>query len=254
MLQAEGVSAWHFDQFGHGDDATGTAAELYRLGLQADRDGLLRLLKTLDQLARTDSLVPSQVWNEVRCFREYVARWARLDPAADEGDSWDDLVARCHATRASIQMLALHGDARGIEAVLSPLWDRARHAGDLGNLPPAKPPSGADLDVIDQALEQLLDWAKAQKGGPSPASHGEETGTPRNQDGLGESDPVEPRPKRGRKRCFDWKKDGEVVEGWELAKIAGVPKKDHARDLKLSVKQLNRILNRHAKRKQRARK
>jgi hypothetical protein len=54
--------------------------------------------------------------------------------------------------------------------------------------------------------------------------------------------------KRGRRSHCDRQKDREIADGWVRARDAGTRKKDYAHDQKLSLKELNRILNRHAKR------
>jgi hypothetical protein len=60
--------------------------------------------------------------------------------------------------------------------------------------------------------------------------------------------------KRGRRRTSEPRKDQEIAERWERAKFAGITKKQYADDQKLSLRELNRILNRQAKRAKRARK
>jgi hypothetical protein len=60
--------------------------------------------------------------------------------------------------------------------------------------------------------------------------------------------------KRGRKSRCDPQKDREIADGWQRARDARTPKKDYARDLKLSLKELRRILDRHARRVRRAQK
>jgi len=77
---------------------------------------------------------------------------------------------------------------------------------------------------------------------------------PQDQGSAGQREGGEEPRKRGRKSRCDWRKDQEVAEGWERAKGAGIPKKQCACGQKLSLKQLNRILNRHAKRMQRGNK
>jgi hypothetical protein len=52
----------------------------------------------------------------------------------------------------------------------------------------------------------------------------------------------------GRKRRCDWQKDQAIAEAWQRARDAGTTKKDFAHDKSLSLKELNRLLNRHAKR------
>jgi hypothetical protein len=55
--------------------------------------------------------------------------------------------------------------------------------------------------------------------------------------------------RRGRKSRCDPGKDQEIADGWQRAKGAGIPKKEYARGVNLPLRELNRILNRHAKRK-----
>jgi hypothetical protein len=62
------------------------------------------------------------------------------------------------------------------------------------------------------------------------------------------------RKKRGRRRSSEPRKDQEIADTWESAKSAGTTKQQYAHDQKLSLRELNRILNRHAKRAKRARK
>ncbi len=71
----------------------------------------------------------------------------------------------------------------------------------------------------------------------------------KNEDYLG-SKPhlVEQSIKRGRKSGYDSMRDKEISAAWLRAKGAGVSKKEFARDENLSLTELNRILNRHAKR------
>ncbi len=57
--------------------------------------------------------------------------------------------------------------------------------------------------------------------------------------------------KLARKRRYDPKRDQEVFDGWRRAKDSGVQKKQFASDQKLTVRELNRLLNRHAKRQAR---
>jgi hypothetical protein len=59
---------------------------------------------------------------------------------------------------------------------------------------------------------------------------------------------------RGRKRRFDSQRDQETAQAWQRARDAGTTKKEFARDKSLSLKGLDRILNRHAARARRARK
>jgi hypothetical protein len=58
--------------------------------------------------------------------------------------------------------------------------------------------------------------------------------------------------RRGRPRRYNWQEDQEVAERWKRARDAGIEKKDFAGGEHLTLTKLNRILNRHAKRKKRA--
>ncbi len=53
---------------------------------------------------------------------------------------------------------------------------------------------------------------------------------------------------RGRARKTDWNRDAKIAAEWEKARDAGVSKKEFAREKSLTTKELNRTLNRHAKR------
>jgi hypothetical protein len=81
----------------------------------------------------------------------------------------------------------------------------------------------------------------------------EGTGAPRDQNGEGQA-AEGATTKRGRKSHCDRQKDREIADGWVRAKGAGTRKKDYARDRKVSLKDLNRILDRHARRVRRAQK
>jgi hypothetical protein len=99
---------------------------------------------------------------------------------------------------------------------------------------PLDPPGClAELRKVRKFLRRA--YASHNQDGESQGEEGERPGTP------------------GRKRRYDWKKDEEIADGWQRARGAGTPKKQYARDQDLSFRELNRILNRHAKRK-RARK
>jgi hypothetical protein len=66
--------------------------------------------------------------------------------------------------------------------------------------------------------------------------------------GVGQSDEYGQPGKGRRKSRFDWENDKKIAEDWQQAKSAGTKKKEFAKDKKLKMIQLNRILNRHAKR------
>jgi hypothetical protein len=70
----------------------------------------------------------------------------------------------------------------------------------------------------------------------------------RDQSGPGQCDGGKQPSKRSRKSRFDWQRDQEIADSWKRAKDAGIKKKVFSRDKGLSLRDLNRILNRHAKR------
>jgi hypothetical protein len=74
------------------------------------------------------------------------------------------------------------------------------------------------------------------------------TGAAGDQGGAGQGGGGEQPGKRGRKSRCNRQKDREIADDWKRAKGAGTAKKQYASDNNLSLRDLNRILNRHAKR------
>jgi hypothetical protein len=74
---------------------------------------------------------------------------------------------------------------------------------------------------------------------------------PRVGDGTGRAEGSSGSGTRGRKQRYNPAEARETAEAWQRARDAGTTKKEFARDNSLSLKELNRILNRHAKKRAR---
>jgi hypothetical protein len=103
-----------------------------------------------------------------------------------------------------------------------------------------------------RVCHRIKDWLQRQgkdvlckQGGTGAEAAGT---SPMAQAAIGQREANEQRCKRGRRPRYNWQEDGRIVTDWIRAKGTGVQKKQFARDKKLTIRDLNRILNRHAKR------
>jgi hypothetical protein len=175
--------------------------------------------------------------------------------AGDHVDKWEDLDRQCEGTAGAVALLG-DENLEGIRTLVVRLWQQAEWAGGTDNPPPPRPKVDHQGDALRE-IGNLQEWFKgylpeacAATADHVSARQAVGTGAPRNQCDAGQNGKA----KRGRKATTNPEQDKEIADAWERARGNGVQKKDFAKGQKRSFRELNRILNRHAKRSKQARK
>jgi hypothetical protein len=162
---------------------------------------------------------------------EYGHAWPVLQP--DELDPLGVVRDVCRGAQKRLDALsARSGTLHESAVIIRELWTLLRELENrgIGKHMPPEPRVIVSYDTAERAARKAWEWLETCKVG---AGNGKRTG------------------RRGRTLTTDPEEDEAVADAWNRARSEGIAKKDFAKDSKLSIRELDRILNRTAKRRAR---